>query len=282
MQIQWYPGHMAKARRQLIEQLRRVDAVAELCDARLPRSSRNPDLDKLCADKHRALVLNKTDLADPRATDAWLSKLQGSGVDAIAFDALKGRPQDVLRAIERASAHALKRAASRGINKTIRVMVVGVPNVGKSAFINRLSGRASARTADRPGVTRAPQWVRVTDTLELLDTPGLLWPRIDDADASRRLAYLGAIRDEILDQETLAEALLNELMSSAPESARARFKLPDSAGLADANYKSTLEAVCVGRGYMLGGGRLDTARAAAAVLDEFRAGKLGRITLERA
>ncbi|GHU66289.1 ribosome biogenesis GTPase A [Clostridia bacterium] len=280
MHIQWYPGHMAKARRQLIEQLRRVDAVVELCDARLPRSSRNPDLDTLCSGKHRALVLNKTDLANPDATNAWLSRMQSAGIDAVSFDALKGRAADVLRVIERASLHALERAASRGINKTIRVMVVGVPNVGKSAFINRLSGRASARTADRPGVTRAPQWVKVADTLELLDTPGLLWPRLDDRDASRRLAYLGTIRDEILDQESLAEALLGELMETAPDAVRTRFKLLDDSELSTPD--SILEAVCAGRGYMLSGGRLDTARAAAVVLDEFRAGKLGRITLERA
>jgi ribosome biogenesis GTPase A len=273
---------MAKARRQLIEQLRRVDAVVELCDARLPLSSRNPDLDTLCAGKRRALVLNKSDLADPTATNAWLSKARAGGTDAVPFDALKGRAQDILRVIERAASHAIERAASRGINKTIRVMVVGVPNVGKSAFINRLGGRAVAKTADRPGVTRSPQWARVADTLELLDTPGLLWPRIDDRDASRRLAYLGTIRDAILDQEGLAESLLRELMDASPDAVRSRFKLADGMDHNGSPLESLLEAVCAGRGYILGGGRLDTARGAAVVLDEFRAGKLGRITLERA
>jgi ribosome biogenesis GTPase A len=279
---------MAKARRQLIEQLRRVDAVVELCDARLPRSSRNPDLDALCAGKRRALVLNKSDLADPAATSAWISKAQAGGVDAVAFDALKGKAREALGAIERASSRAYERAAARGINKTIRVMVVGVPNVGKSAFINKLSGRAAAKTADRPGVTRAAQWVRVADRLELLDTPGLLWPKIDDREASRRLAYLGTIRDEILDQESLAEDLLRELMDVSPDAVRARFRIAPDAGR-EGNMDSEpsprgslLEAVCAGRGYILSGGRLDTARGAAAALDEFRAGKLGRITLERA
>lgn len=271
---------MAKARRQLIEQLRRVNAVVELCDARLPNSSRNPDLQTLCAGKRRCLVLNKSDLADPRATETWLNAVRANGLDAVAFDALKGHTQDVLKPIERAVAPAVERATLRGINKTIRVMVVGVPNVGKSAFINKLSGRASAKTADRPGVTRAPQWVRVADTLELLDTPGLLWPRINDADAARRLAYLGTIRDEILDQEGLAESLLRELMGVAAEAVRSRFKLGEDAGHDDCNDGSLLEAVCSGRGYVLSGGRRDTARAAAVVLDEFRAGKLGRITLE--
>jgi ribosome biogenesis GTPase A len=276
---------MAKARRQLREQLRQVDVVLELCDARLPGSSRNPDLAGMCSGKRHALFLNKSDLADARATQAWVGAFTRVGVCASPFDALRGRAQDALNIIEEIVREMVARYASRGVRKTVRALVVGVPNVGKSAFINRLSGRAAAHTSDRPGVTRAPQWVRVTDDLELLDTPGLLWPRIDDPNAARRLAYLGTIRDTILDQETLAESLLEELLIAAPDAARARFKLPDGALAGnelgeESDKASLLDAVCAGRGFRLSGGRMDTTRAAAIVLDEFRAGKLGRITLE--
>ena len=281
MQIQWYPGHMAKARRQLAEQLKRADVVLELCDARLPRSSRNPDLDKLCAGKPRMLFLNKSDLADDRATRRWADTFRADGVESAPFDALHGRVSDAAAAISALTRESVDRAAARGIRKTVRAMVAGVPNVGKSAFINRLCGRPATKTADRPGVTRAQQWVRVTDTLELLDTPGLLWPRIDDAEAARRLAYLGTIRDAVLDQEGLAEWLLRDLMLAAPDVTRARFHLPQDASIPDAERgASLLEAVCEGRGFRMSGGRPDYARGAAIVLDEFRAGKLGRITLE--
>jgi len=276
MQIQWYPGHMAKAKRLLGDQLRRVDAVIELCDARLPVSSRNPDLLDLTRGKERLLVLNKADLADECATRRWAAAFLKEGQEAFAFDAARGRAQDAVRRIESMTAQAVKRQAARGIRKTVRAMVVGVPNVGKSTFINRLCGAAVTITADRPGVTRANRWVRVSPYLELLDTPGMLWPRLNDETAAKRLAFLGTIRDDILDGEALAVSLLETLLRVRPEAVRQRYKLSDEplAG------PQLLQAVCRGRGFLLSGGRPDTERAAAVVLDEFRAGRLGRITLE--
>lgn len=278
MQIQWYPGHMAKAKRLLTDQLKRVDAVIELCDARLPFSSRNPDLAALTRDKKRLLVLNKADLADEAETKRWLAAFQKEGQHAFAFNAARGKAQDATRRIEKLTAEAVARQAARGVRKTVRVMVVGVPNVGKSTFINRLNGTPVAITGDRPGVTRANRWVRITPYLELLDTPGLLWPRLDDERAARRLAWLGTIRDEILDSEDLAVSLLDSLMALRPQAVIERFKLKD----VDARGHALLEAVCQGRGFLMAGGVCDTERAAAIVLDEFRAGRLGRITLESA
>lgn len=276
MQIQWFPGHMAKARRLLTEQLKRVDAVIELCDARLPFSSRNPDLMAMARGKARLLALNKADLADEAATKQWLSDFQRKGQEAFAFNAARGKAQDALRQIDRMMAEKVKRQAERGIKKTVRAMVVGVPNVGKSTFINRLNGTPVAITGDRPGVTRANRWVRVSPYLELLDTPGLLWPRLDDEKAAMRLAWLGTIRDEILDSEALAVSLLEALIQVRLGAVTERFKLKDDT----LSGHALLEAVCLGRGFLMTGGIPDTERGAAIVLDEFRAGRLGRITLE--
>ena len=276
MQIQWYPGHMAKAKRELKEQLGRVDAVIELCDARLPFSSRNPDLSGLLAGKKKLLVLGKADLADEAETRRWTARFEAGGETAFPYDAVRGKAQDAMRHIERITREAVKRQAARGIRKTVRAMVVGVPNVGKSTFINRLNRTPVAKVADRPGVTRQVSWVRVGPYLELMDTPGLLWPRIDDKLAAMRLAWLGTIRDEILDQEALAISLLETLIGLRPEAVTSRYKIADPS----VRGHPLLEAVCLGRGFLMAGGLPDTERAAAIVLDEFRAGKLGRITLE--
>lgn len=277
MQIQWYPGHMAKAKRQLSEQLRRVDAVIELCDARLPFSSRNPHLDTLMRGKKRLLILNKADLADENETKRWLAQFRAGG-EAMAFNAARGNAKEAVRRIEAVTAEAVRRQAARGIRKTVRAMVVGVPNVGKSTFINRLNGTPVTLTGDRPGVTRQVRWVRVAPYLELMDTPGLLWPRLDDAMAAERLAWLGTIRDEILDTQALAVSLLNRLMAVRPGAVRERFKVQDES----LRGHALLEAVCLGRGFLMSGGVPNTERGAAVALDEFRAGKLGRITLEAA
>lgn len=276
MQIQWYPGHMAKARRLLIDQLKRVDAVIELCDARLPFSSRNPDLQSLTRGKQRLLVLNKADLADSGETKRWLAYFQREGVEAFGFDASRGNAKDAIRRVEKLTAEAVAKQAARGVKKTVRAMVVGVPNVGKSTFINRLNGTPVALAGDRPGVTRANRWVRVSPYLELLDTPGLLWPRLDDAQAAERLAWLGTIRDEILDSEALAVGLLDALMTTRPQAVMERFKVKDDL----LRGHDLLEAVCRGRGFLMAGGVADMERGAAIMLDEFRAGRLGRITLE--
>ena len=277
MQIQWYPGHMARAKRLLKDQLSRVDVVLEMCDARMPAASRNPDLELMYSRKPHVLVLNKADLAEEIVTRAWITHFARYGIAGIPFVAARGRPKYLLSAIERAAAEIVARQAERGVRKTVRALVAGVPNVGKSTLINCLRGQAITKTGDRPGVTRANQWVRASPYLELLDTPGLLWPRFDDANMARKLAFIGTIRDEIMDQERLSEQLLEELLALRPKAAAERFRLSKPYGQGQA----LLQNACVGRGWLLTGGVADTARGAALVLDEFRAGKLGRISLER-
>ena len=276
MDINWYPGHMAKAKRQLAQQLGRVDLVIELCDARLPHASRNPDLDRLISGKTRVLLLNKADLADPNGTQAWLRFFRQQGLDAKAYVSTAGKVKEALEMIERAARETVERAAEKGVRKTVRAMVVGVPNVGKSTFINRLHGGSIAKVGDRPGVTRANQWVKITPYLELMDTPGLLWPRLDDKRAAERLCYIGTVKDDVVDVAMLAIHLLEDLLQACPDRVAERFKLKDvSLGGVD-----LLEGVCRGRGFLMKGNVCDLDRGCAVVLDEFRAGKLGRITLE--
>lgn len=276
--INWYPGHMAKARRLLADQLGRVDVVVELCDARIPRASRNPDLEALVAGKKRLLVLGKADLAEEKETRAWLAHFRAQGIDCMSYDSVRGRAKDVVARIERAASEAVARMAARGVKKTVRVMIVGVPNVGKSTFTNKLNGASIARTGDRPGVTRSNQWVRITPYLELLDTPGLLWPKLDNQQDARALAFVGTINDQIMDQQMLAIRLLERLMEDKREAVTARFKLKN----AELTGVPLLEEACRGRGWLMPGGVTDTDRGAAVILDEFRAGKLGRITLQKA
>ena len=275
MEINWYPGHMAKAKRLLADQLKRVDVVIELCDARLPLSSRNPDLIKLTSNKERVLLLGKNDLADPDMTAKWLQVFKGEGASCLALD-MNRQARQALRLIDQAAQAAIERAQQRGIRKTVRAMVVGVPNVGKSTLINRLHGGAIAKVGDMPGVTRANQWVKITPYLEIMDTPGLLWPRLDDPLAARRLAYIAAIRDEVIDTARLSISLLEDLIAAAPKAVEERFKIQDLS----LRGSDLLDAVCRGRGFLMKGGALDTERACRVVLDEFRGGKLGRITLE--
>ena len=277
-QINWYPGHMAKSRRLLQDQLRAVDAVVELCDARAPQATRNPDLEKLTRGKARILVLNKADLADDAATARWLEYFRGRGLTALRFNSNGGKTKEILARIEEATRPAVERAAARGAKKTVRLMVIGIPNVGKSTFINRLHGSGIVKASDRPGVTRANQWVKIGPYLELLDTPGMLPPRMDDQEGARLLAYLGSIRDQIMDTEELAGRLLMHLTAIQPAPVAARFKLPEGEPCDDPQL--ALEAACRGRGWLISGGRPDTARAAALVLDEFRGGKIGRITIQ--
>ncbi|MBE5802941.1 MAG: ribosome biogenesis GTPase YlqF [Clostridiales bacterium] len=276
MEINWYPGHMAKAKRLLADQLGRVDVVLELCDARLPHASRNPDLDKLISGKKRVLLLNKADLADPQATSAWLNEFRRQGIDAVSYNANAGKAKDAMAVIERAARETVERAAQRGIKKTVKAMVVGVPNVGKSTFTNKLHGGSIAKTGDRPGVTRSNQWVRINPYLELMDSPGLLWPRLDDQVAARRLCYIGTVKDDVVDLAMLTIHLLQDMLQVKPEAVMERFRFSDPA----LRGEELLEAVCKGRGFLMKGGVYDYDRCCAVVLDEFRAGKLGRITLE--
>ena len=279
-QINWYPGHMAKSRRLLQDQLRAVDAVIELCDARAPLATRNPDLEKLTRGKARILILNKADLADDRETARWVEYFRSQDLSAMRFNSNGGKTKEILARIQEATRPAVERAAARGVKKTVRLMIIGIPNVGKSTFINRIHGSGIAKASDRPGVTRSNQWVKIGPYLELLDTPGMLPPRMDDQDGARLLAYLGSIRDQIMNTEELAGQLLMHLQAINPAAVAARFKLPEGEIYDDPQL--ALEAACKGRGWLISGGRPDVDRAAALVLDEFRAGKAGKITIERA
>ncbi|MBR2572535.1 MAG: ribosome biogenesis GTPase YlqF [Clostridia bacterium] len=277
--INWYPGHMARSRRLLEGQLRSVDAVVELCDARAPASTRNPELIRMAPGKARVLVLNKADLADDSVTALWLRHYESVQIPAVKFNASRGKTRDVLAAMEAAARPVVERMRDRGANKTVRMMVIGIPNVGKSSLINRLCGKNIAQAQDRPGVTRANRWIKVSPYLDLLDTPGLLWPRLSDQRGARTLAYLGSIRDQIMDQEALAGELMRELAGIAPDALRERFRLDGD--ISQATGGALLEMACRGRGWLLSGGRLDTGRGAQIILDEFRSGKIGRITLEK-
>ncbi|MEG1777278.1 MAG: ribosome biogenesis GTPase YlqF [Clostridia bacterium] len=278
MEIQWYPGHMAKAKRLLAAQLGKVDLVVELCDARLPLSSRNPALNELISHKRRVLLLCKADLAEPAKTQQWLRYFQAQGIDAMAYDAGSQKTAQAKVLIENAAKAVIERGERRGIQKTIRAMVVGVPNVGKSTFINRLYGGGVTKTGDRPGVTRSNQWVKVSPYLEVMDTPGMLWPKLNDQRAATRLAYIGTIKDAVYDQEALCAHLLRDLLAVMPQRTIERYKIknPDVEGYA------LLDEVCKGRGFLMRGGVSDSERACAVVLDEFREGKVGKITLESA
>ena len=319
MNIQWYPGHMAKTRRMIGEKLRQVDAVCELLDARIPAASRNPDIDALTAGKPRLVVLNRADQADPAATERWAAFIRNQGKaqskgkgsnqadfrDNVRDDVRDNvrdnvREQSVLvtdaksgRGVERfaPALRALlsdKLRAYEGKGQTgriIRVMILGIPNVGKSAFINRAAGRKAAKTEDRPGVTRTGQWVPLSGGLELLDTPGVLWPKLEDPAGALYLAFTGAVKDEVLDTETLGCHLAAWFAAHAPEAFAAGCRLsslPDRAeGEEDVPYGyRLLEAAGRRRGFLVSGGEINTERMAGTLLDEFRSGKLGRFTLE--
>ena len=268
---------MAKTKRILQDQIRKIDIILEVCDARLPFSSRNPEISRIAAGKKRIVLLNKADLADPGVTALWLRSFRHSGEDAVAVDSTRLRSKEIISLIEEHTREAVDKAMARGIRKTVRAMVLGVPNVGKSTLINQLRGKGIAQTGDRPGVTKSNQWIRISTYLELMDTPGLLWPRLDDQLAARRLCYIGSVKDDVTDLYMLAISLLEELKTIAPEAVMSRFHL-DSCEYEDV---ALLEAVCKGRGWLLKGNEYDYDRACRVILDEFRGGKLGRITLER-
>lgn len=278
MQINWYPGHMAKAKREMERMLSLSDVAVEVVDARAPLSTRNPDLDRLLGRKPRVMILNKEDLADNNATRAWQAYFTQKGWLAVPFCAKRPRGRDkLLAAIQQAAQPLIDRWAKKGANKIVRVMITGIPNVGKSTVINCLSGGQRAKTGATPGVTRGKQWVRLSPTLELLDTPGLLWPRLEDEQGAKRLAFLNAIRDEVLETEEIAAALVEDLQQAAPQAIQARFTVET----ADKAPWEVLEAVGKRRGFIGKGGIVDTEKAAVVLIDEFRDGKLGRITLER-
>lgn len=280
--IQWFPGHMAKTRRMITENLSQVDIVIELLDARIPKSSRNPEIDKLTGSKPRLTLLTKASLADAQATRRWVEEYsRRTGRRALAIDTITGEGiKAIAPAVREVLADKLQRYEDKGMSgRKIRAMIVGIPNVGKSSLVNKLGGGKKARVEDRPGVTLTKQWVSTNIGIELLDMPGVLWPKFDDKITGENLAFTGAIRDAILDTEELASNLCARLYSLAPDLFCARYKL-DKDALADMKPYDLLCAVAKKRGFLLSGGELNTERAAGIVLDEFREAKIGRITLE--
>lgn len=279
--IQWFPGHMAKTKRQIEKSLPFVDAVAEIIDARIPVSSRNPDLSSIISNKPRIVLLNKCDMADPACTKAWLSRFEKEGTTALAVDCRSGSGlRDFLPAVEKMLHDVRERRIAKGmIGGTLRVMTVGIPNVGKSSFINRMAGgNKKAKVADKPGVTRGNQWFSIGKNVELLDTPGVLWPKFDDQRVGEVLAFTGAVKDEVMDLELLAVQLLGVLVLRCPTLLRERYRL-DEQKLMLPSYE-LLEQIARKRGMLLSGGVCDTQRCSAMILDEFRGAKIGRITLE--
>ncbi len=277
-EIQWFPGHMAKTRRMIAENLKLVDAVVEIADCRIPESSRNPLLGELTGGKPRILLLNKCDYADDEATKRWRAYYERQGLSVLVCDCRSGKGLNrFLPALKRLLAELLEKRRAKGtIGKALRIMVIGIPNVGKSSFINRMAGAKKTKVGDRPGVTRGKQWVTIDREVELLDMPGILWPKLDDRRAALNLAFTGAVKDEIMDTEALAEELGAYLREHYPERLRERYGLE----LADSGLRIT-EQIARRRGMMLPGGAPDALRAAAALLDEYRSGKIGKITLEQ-
>ena len=287
MNIQWYPGHMTKTRRMIAEQLKNVDAVCEILDARIPVSSRNPDVDQLTAGKPRLVVLNRVDQADPEATKQWAAHFRAKGYAVLESNAKGGAgTAKFAAAVRELLADKLRAYAEKGqAGRVVRVMILGIPNVGKSPLINKVAGRKTARTEDRPGVTRSKQWVPIDKGLELLDTPGILWPKFEDQSVGLNLAYTGAVKDDILDVETLGCHLMAYLGTRYPGALTAGYKLPSlperEDGENDIAYGSRLlETAGRRRGFLVSGGEVDTERMAKILLDEFRGGRLGRFTLE--
>ena len=280
MSINWYPGHMAKSRRLMSGDLKNIDAVCEILDARIPFASRNPELDKLCRDKRRIIVLNRADQADPEITSAWEAYYKSKGFTVISTDSEKGGfTKDFENAVKKCCADLIARNEAKGQSgKMMRLMIVGIPNVGKSSFINRLLGKKAAVAANKPGVTRGNQWYSLPGAFDFMDTPGLLWPKIESDETGYNLAFTGTIRDEILDLEDLACSLIEKLKSSYNERLVKRYAITMYDD--DSNY-DILQKIAFARSLVLRGNQPDTERASKTLLTEFRSGKLGRITLEK-
>ena len=278
MQFQWYPGHMTKAKRQMQEDIKLVDLVIELVDARIPVSSRNPDIDTLGKGKARLILLNKSDLADERKNDGWTEFFKKKGYYVVRMDARnKGSMKQVSAIIAEACKEKTERDLRRGIkNRPVRAMVVGIPNVGKSTFINTFAGKACAKTGNKPGVTKGKQWIRLNKNVELLDTPGILWPKFEDQSVGLRLALIGSIKDDILNIDELSLELIQILREEYPGVLKERYGMEEEGTTAE-----MLEKIALNRGCIKKGNEVDYAKAAALVLDEFRTGKLGKISLEK-
>jgi ribosome biogenesis GTPase A len=277
--IQWFPGHMARTRRLITENLKNVDAVIELLDARIPYSSRNPEISRLTAGKPTIILLNKASLADPVITKEWAQKLTNEHTVCIETDCVSGQGlSQIAPALRKLCEAKLARYEKKGMTgRSLKVMVLGIPNVGKSSFINRISGRAATKTGDRPGITQTKQWIRIAGKYELLDTPGILWPKFEDPLTARKIAYTGGIKDEIIDVEELAFFLLKFLQKYYSEMLDTRYKIENTE---DFDAYDLLEEIGRKRGCMISGGNVDMMRASNLVLDDFRSARIGRISLE--
>lgn len=278
--IQWFPGHMTKTKRKIAESLKLIDIVAEIVDARVPQSSRNPDLDELVLSKPRIIILNKSDMADPNKTREWIDFYKKQNIFALSVDCKSGKGVNLfVPTIKNILKEKIEKAKIRGINKNLKVMIVGVPNVGKSSFINRLSSGKKAKVEDRPGVTRGNQWFTISKDVELLDTPGVLWPKFEDMSVGEKLAFTGAIKDQIMDVEQLAVRLLEYLNENYRANLVQRYKL-ENFELSEKSGAELLEIIGKKRGMLVSGGEIDIERVSIMLLDEFRSAKLGRITLD--
>ena len=277
MNFQWYPGHMTKAKRQMQEDIKLIDLVIELVDARVPLASRNPDIDELGKNKYRLILMNKADLADKEKTKQWSSYFKKMGFFVVSLDArTKNSMKSITDIVMEACKEKIERDRKRGIkNRPVRAMVVGIPNVGKSTFINSYAGKACAKTGNKPGVTKGKQWIRLSKSVEMLDTPGILWPKFEDQSVGLKLALIGSIKDEILNVDELAVELIKFLISSYPGLLSERYDVNESGDITDIIIEIAKNRKCVSKG-----AEVDYSKAAALVIDDFRSGKLGKITLE--
>lgn len=279
MNIQWFPGHMAKTRRQIEEKLKLIDVVVEILDARIPLSSKNPDISEMTKGKPRVVVLNKADLADEVITKKWVEYYKERGILACTADCAKGKGvAESIALVKKTIADKIAQNQDKGMNRAIKILVAGVPNAGKSSYINRLAGRASATVGDRPGVTRGQQWIRLKNGIELLDTPGILWPKFEDERVGVHLAFTGAVKDEIMDIELLACKLAEFLNENYREMLCNRYKLENTEGMQGFEL---VEYIGKKRGFVISGGEIDFLRASNILLDEFRSSKIGRISIEK-
>ena len=285
--INWYPGHMAKTKKQIVEDLKLVDVVIELVDARIPKSSQNPEIADLLANRKRIVVLNKSDLADENETQKWIKKFRSQGVEAVQVDSNKGTGiQVIIKLVEKMMKEELEKQSQKGrIRKTIRVMIVGIPNVGKSSFINRISKKTTMAVGNKPGVTRQKQWIRIGNQIELLDTPGVLWPKFESNEVGLNLAFTGSIKDEVIDKEEIAYHLINYLNENYQNNLFEKYKIkPEEIEEIKDNPQYNLELMqLIGRkrGAIVSGGVVDENKVANIVLDDFRSGKIGKITIEK-
>ena len=286
--INWYPGHMAKTRKEIIENLKLIDVVVELLDARIPVSSRNPEISKIIQNKKRIVALNKSDLADDKETNKWIQKFKKENIIAVSVNSNTGEGiNKILSSVQEIMKDEMERQAQKGrIGKTIRIMIVGIPNVGKSSFINRISKKTSAEVGNRPGVTKQKQWIRVNERIELLDTPGVLWPKFESEEVGLCLAYTGSIKEEILEKVEISYHLLKRLKENYLENVKQRYKINDEeikiAEESENEIYSLMEIIAKKRGALISGGNIDEEKTASIILEDFRSGKIGKITLEKA